>query len=76
MAEGLEIPKPNYINPTLGGSPTGSLVTSITLGTVALLAVTARLWARFGILRRTGLDDLAIVIALVCFAASYSRVIL
>ena len=59
------LPEPNYDDPDLAGSPAGSLATSIILGALACFAVAARLWARISILRRPGLDDVAIVIALV-----------
>ena len=58
-------PEPNYIDPELAGSLSGSLATSITLGTITVIAVIARLYARIHIVRRVGLDDLFILIALV-----------
>ena len=56
---------PNYDDPERIGSPAASLATSIILGTLAVTAVAARLWARLGVLHRAGLDDFFIVIALV-----------
>ena len=58
-------PEPNYDDPETAGSLSGSLATSITLGIITVVAVVARLCARIGIVRRVGLDDLFIVIALV-----------
>lgn len=58
-------PEPNYDDPETAGSLTGSLATSIILGTITVTAVIARFYARIAIVRRVGLDDLFIVIALV-----------
>lgn len=65
MSDPTEWPTPNYENPELAGSLEGSLATSIILGSIAVAAVCARLWSRFRILRRLGLDDMMIVVALV-----------
>lgn len=65
MSDPSKWPTPNYENPELAGSLEGSLATSIILGSIAVAAVSARLWSRFRILRRLGLDDMMIVIALV-----------
>ena len=68
MNEPSDWPTPNYEDPDLAGSLEGSLATSIILGSIAVAAVIARLWSRFRILHRVGLDDMLIVIALVGFA--------
>ena len=60
-----DAPTPNYDDPATSGSPLGSLIASIVFGALATCAVAARLWARFGILHRAGVDDLLIVLALV-----------
>ena len=58
-------PAPNYDDPETAGSLTGSLAASIILGTITVIAVIARFYARIAIVRRVGLDDLFIIIALV-----------
>lgn len=56
-------PKPNYINPETRGPEVR--IGSIILGIATLLVVCARLWARFVVVRRPGLDDYLIIVSAV-----------
>ena len=56
-------PTPNYTNPETHGK--AILIVSCTLGPLTLALVGARLWARVGIQRNAGLDDLLILIGMV-----------
>ena len=66
-------PEPNYVDPELAGSLTGSLATSITLGVLTVIAVIVRFYARIAIVRRVGLDDIFIVLALVSDSRQVKR---
>ena len=65
MSDPANFPVPNYENPELAGSLAGSLATSIVLGSFVVVAVVIRLWSRFRIVHRLGLDDIMIIVALV-----------
>jgi hypothetical protein len=56
-------PTPNYTNPVTRG--TALYVIAIILSVVSVLIVAARLWARLVIVRKPGLDDGLVVVALV-----------
>ena len=55
--------KPNFVNPTTHGDAWIGIATTIAI--LAVASVLARLWARFVILRKPGVDDCLIICALV-----------
>lgn len=57
-------PLPNYVNPVTRGSAV--LIVNIVTITIAFLVTCLRLYTRFRITCTPGLDDILIVIALVC----------
>ena len=58
-------PLPNYVNPVTRGSAV--LIVNIVTITIAFLVTCLRLFTRFRITCTPGLDDILIVIALVCY---------
>ena len=56
-------PTPNYKNPTTSGWEL--VVTSVVLGTLAIVTVAARLYARIVLIGKAGWEDWLIVIAMV-----------
>jgi len=60
----LHWPNPNYVDPPRHG---WGLTVGITIvSTFTVLAVCARLWARFRLQKNGGIDDVLIAAALVC----------
>lgn len=57
-------PKPNYIDPETRG-PSLVIVECIALS-AALICLALRLYVRIFLVRNTGLDDLIMVVAMVC----------
>ena len=60
-------PNPNYVNPVTHGNAL-FVITVVTLVLVPIV-VSARLWARFVVLRKPGWDDFLLCIAMVCTAS-------
>jgi hypothetical protein len=57
-------PKPNYLNPVTRGSTL--MIVELTLLPIAMVVVFLRMWVRIGWLKRAGIDDWSMVLALVC----------
>ena|SRR6266498_529200 len=67
-------PAPNYVDPVTRGN--ALVVISILLTVLSALIVAARVWARFVLIRKPGLDDGLIVVALVRDLGSESQILL
>ena len=59
----LSWPKPNYVNPEDRGW-SSSIVLLVFLGTTFLVYI-ARMWARLGLAKNAGLDDILMSIAII-----------
>jgi hypothetical protein len=56
-------PKPNYIDPTTRGSVL--MIVELSLLPVAMVVVFLRMWVRIAWLKRAGIDDWSMVLAMV-----------
>lgn len=65
-------PAPNYVDPETRGQ--SLLVVNITLLSLCIIALAARLWSRLVILRSPGLDDVLITIAMVSLWSTYTAI--
>ncbi len=65
-------PKPNYVNPETTGGET--MIIAIVLGVIGTIVVFARLYARFIVIRRPGIDDYLIIVAWVRRSCPHSVV--
>jgi hypothetical protein len=64
-------PKPNYVNPTTRGNTL--MILELTLLPIAMVVVFLRMWVRISWLRKVGIDDWVMLVAMIFSIGTVSQ---